>query len=324
MQRVPDHSHEWLSRLKEETKEDQCILQYLEWMRTKKPKQQIRYRTLRDWLKQVATADFSDPLVAIHFRSTLFSREVDYLELALDENLKKIFVVIPDPGALRIYGNRFVNPEAFAADDGLQMHPALLSLSLLDCHTPNPKAHIPELVLPVGPLWVRAPISYERPWEITPFYQEVIRSFGVTIRTPESRPSVYNEPDYEKFRRQAWKVAKESDSMKDTEYFVVIDVVTPGHPVWIIYNPDREGDSEDLTVTDLLQSTSKFPEPDIKSGFGAAQIWTGINEWLNTPGLWNFRKVLENISQTNVSYPVVGRLENLESARQVFSKRKSG
>jgi hypothetical protein len=97
--------------------------------------------------------------------------------------------------------------------------------------------------------------------------------------------------NFEEFRREVWKHVKESKTMKDTDYFIVIDVVTPGYPVWIIYNPDREEDSEDPTAADLLQSTSKFPQLDSKSGFGAARILTGIRDWMGSyarpsPRLW--------------------------------------
>jgi hypothetical protein len=326
--------------LEKHTEEDPDLrLHYFEWMRTPKPKQQIHVQRPLRWLDQVAKADFSNPRLAIDFRRSLFSKEVDYLEIACDRDSREIFLVLPDPGALPIYGYPIVElPEMSIADEGLQMHPAFLSLSILGDYSTDPKVRIPKLVLPVGRL-VSVEIGIIKhlimqnpelwPHRLPSFREENLATRDVT-------------DNFEEFRRELWKHVKESKAMKDTDYFVVIDVVTPGYPVWIIYNPDREEDSEDLTAADLLQSTSKFPRLDSESGFGAAQILTGIKNWISPhverrPQFWPYEplwpgyfvqrlifdlktidEIETNISRTRIPYPVVGRLENMKIAQQVF------
>lgn len=370
MQSVPDHSYEWLSRLEQHTKGDPDLrLQYLEWMRTQKPKRQICVQPLLKWLDKVNKADFSDPLLAINFRRSLFSREVDYLEIAIDKDLGEMFVVLPEPGALPIYGYPVAElPETSMDDEGLQMHPAFLSLSILGDHSTDPEVQIPKLVLPVGRLvsvniaelfdiqylTTRKPEWHRRP----PGFREE----KLSLPPSESLNSEDIDYYYEELRREFWKLVKDSNIMKDTDYFVVIDVVTPGYPVWIIYNPDRGEDSADLTVTDLLQSTSKFPRLDSEPGFGAARILTGIKNWQSSyarqdPDLWPCRDlwpsphlwpspdslierlklnlqlttrylmtihtIKANILQTRIQYPVVGRLENMKIAERVLFKAQS-
>ncbi|CVK94479.1 uncharacterized protein FMAN_03566 [Fusarium mangiferae] len=87
-----------------------------------------------------------------------------------------------------------------------------------------------------------------------------------------------------------------SDS-DETEYVLVVDAITPGHPVWLIW--DRLSGHE--PEPDYVHPDERDPVfHGVGKNFDAAQILPTINDWLESYGNLNFNQVEESIKATGL------------------------
>jgi hypothetical protein len=118
---------------------------YLDWIQTEDT-EELQYQTPEDWLKKLCNDQFSDVLSIANVRFALSFKEVDYLWLAADGD--SMYVINADPGALRLGPS---TSSSFGGSEGLNIHPALISLTLLDVDESNLiHQRISRLVLHVG------------------------------------------------------------------------------------------------------------------------------------------------------------------------------
>ncbi|KAF5578897.1 hypothetical protein FPANT_9823 [Fusarium pseudoanthophilum] len=102
----------------------------------------------------------------------------------------------------------------------------------------------------------------------------------------------------------------------ETGYVLVVDAITPGHPVWLIYDPypdqyeeqDDEQDEERLDRPASHEHDIYYAHPDrrapvfkgIEKNFDAAQILPSITDWLESYGSLDFNQLEESIKATSL------------------------
>jgi hypothetical protein len=110
----------------------------------------------------------------------------------------------------------------------------------------------------------------------------------------------------EKKRRELWhEVMQTSRNFRDTAYVVVIDAITPGHPVWIVESPQQKDDEGKYVVA---------------SGTAhAVQILSEVKQWLGSYDKLESRDIDYNLTESVMRYPLVVRTVEVIKSREIFS-----
>lgn len=337
---------DYLDRLEAETERDKSLQQYLEWVQRRNVVEP-HYEPPEEWLKRLNAVDFSNITAVTNLRSALSFKRVDYLVLAEDEARDGTYFVTSDPAALRLDEDTSAeSPGAPTETDQPQIHPALLSLSIVGTDHPAPGS-IPKLFLPIGRLLYRRSAGFmmqrsryfsvgPRKWVPktpenlllgpgrsepqlisdmrTSLVKREAQNRGISHLFEPSRTEfpmdgdnihqilnaeieyidtvlsmltkkmrlseIRRDPTFEKHRRKLWELlSQRSIECTKINYVIVVDAVTPKHPVWIIYNRNQMDDFGNEKVADPIEVPGVFPH---LQSFSAAQILSGSSEWLES------------------------------------------
>ncbi|PNP75010.1 hypothetical protein FNYG_11657 [Fusarium nygamai] len=86
-------------------------------------------------------------------------------------------------------------------------------------------------------------------------------------------------------------------NLDETDYVLVVDAITPGHPVWLIW--DRLASHEhDIYYVHPDERAPVFKR--VEKNFDAAQIFPSIKDWLESYGNLDFNQLEESIKATDL------------------------
>ena len=156
-------------------------------------------------------------------------------------------------------------------------------------------------------------------WKAEEAYIEtVLDMLKNQMRVPEIR----RDPKFEGTRRKLWEVlSQRSSGFRTTNYVIIVDAVTPGHPVWIVHNRNQMDDFGDEKVAEPIEDPEVFPH---LPSFSAAQVLSGSNEWLESYCKLDAKDILQNIAQTMTRDPLVANTVEVKTAERLFSEQGAG
>ncbi|KAF5650860.1 hypothetical protein F25303_4237 [Fusarium sp. NRRL 25303] len=109
-----------------------------------------------------------------------------------------------------------------------------------------------------------------------------------------------------------------SDS-DETDYVLVVDAITPGHSVWLVYNRDS-WDEEDYEPRIVDPTHRPLIFEGIGHNFDAAKIFPSVHDWVNSYGKVDFAKFEESIKATCITGAVQAK-EILSSEVEVLLRQ---
>ncbi|KAF5650211.1 uncharacterized protein FTJAE_635 [Fusarium tjaetaba] len=103
----------------------------------------------------------------------------------------------------------------------------------------------------------------------------------------------------------------------ETGYVLVVDAITPGHPVWLIYDPNQDDDlGEERIIVHPANAPLVFE--GIGHNFDAAQIFPSVQDWIQSHGNVDFAQIEESIKATCLTGSVQAKEILLSKAQELF------
>ncbi|KAF4439236.1 hypothetical protein FACUT_4313 [Fusarium acutatum] len=103
----------------------------------------------------------------------------------------------------------------------------------------------------------------------------------------------------------------------ETDYILVVDAITPGHPVWLIW--DRLASHEHEHGIYYVHPDERVPVfKEVKKNFDAAQILPSINDWFESYENLDFAQCEESIKATCITGAVQAKESLLSEAEMLL------
>ncbi|KAF9774010.1 hypothetical protein IL306_008062 [Fusarium sp. DS 682] len=218
-------------------------------------------QTPEEWLQKLATIDFTNTRAITNLSSALVTDNMD--EFNLGTNGDYTFVIAPYPEALSVDDTSSERSE-LEGSHGPDIHPALVSLEIGE-----------------QPGFYAGLLSWETPQ---------------TPGAARSLPSLVL-PVGQLLKRRNTK-GNVSDLI-DTDYVLVVDAVTTGHPVWLIFYPDSGDELKEEVYVDPMRT--RFPFEGMEMNFNAAQVFPSVQDWIQSYGNLDFTQLEEAIQMTEMT-----------------------
>ena len=258
---------------------------YLDWLKGRATK--LSYLRPKEWFKKLQDVDFSNPVAATRLRRGLSYPAPVNMILAVDKEY--VFVIRSNPIAL--------DSDSKTPPQDVEIHPAFISLVSKGKWT---KSSLPTFVLPVGPVR-RKPKT----------------SFGALDTNLLSKP--LDDPLFTQSRKDLLNDIERDRDFEETNYFLVIDAISPEHPVWLIYDRNCLNMIGDTEPVDPRKEPVVFPE--IKVNFDAAMILPTAKEWAATYSEdLEFGRLIDAINKTKINGAVTAAYAALPDVENAFMK----
>jgi hypothetical protein len=261
-------------------------LKYWDWIERNRP---VSHLQPKEWFKMLQDVDFSDT-TAVSFLSNVMMLETTInVILAIDKEY--VFAIRIDPVVLDI-----VN----LLPQDVKIHPAFISLSVSKGKWT--KSSLPAFVLPIGPLFHKRRTSFS--------------AYDMKLLCQPC-----NDPLSAQSRDNLLKIQHDYD-FQETNYFLVIDAISPEHPVWLIY--DRNCLNMIGDVMPVNPRTQKVVFPEIKMNFDAAMILPSAKEWaMSYCEDLKFERLIETINKTKINGTVTASTAASSDVENEFDKIKA-
>jgi len=184
----------------------------------------------------------------------------DCAPIPLVQDKRRQYVVVPDSSALTIIGDTTSNPKPVPIGTKLTIHPCFYMLVQAKLALPPPKSRpaIPKFVYPLGVLLQR----------------DICPASELTL---------------------AERVTLDDCPFEETNYAVVVDVMSADHPVWLVYNRNPyDAMAGEPVATDPAEMPAVFPAVG-DANFDIAQAVAKLKAWSVNPPLptfTNFKKLV--------------------------------
>jgi hypothetical protein len=244
-----------------------------------------------DALARLQSTEFSDLASVMALSDAIH----DCAPIPLVQDKQRQYVVVPRSPALTTLGDMTSDPKPVPVGTKLTIHPEFDMLVQAKLAPPPPKSRptLPKFVYPLGVVLQR---------DIRP----------VSELTLTERATLVDEADDPPF--------------KETNYAVVVDVISADHPVWLVYdrNPYDEMAGEPVAANPAKMPTV-FPVVGA-ANFDAAQAVAKLKAWSVNPPLptlADFKKLV-NVTKTQgaVTASTVW-MDDLAKARNRYSSSGS-
>jgi hypothetical protein len=270
--------------LEEKTETPDIRAKYLEWLVEKG----MKFSRLRptEWFKRLQDVDFSNTNAVTRLRNDLIFGAALNMILAVDKEY--VFFIHPDPTAF--------DAEAKTPPQDVKIHPAFISLSV--SKGKSTKSSFPTFVLPIGPLR---------------------RKPRTSLADTRLLSQPCDDPLSTQSRKDLLNNIERARDFEETNYFLVIDAISPEHPVWLIYDRNCLNMIGDTEPVDPRKEPVVFPE--IKVNFDAAMILPTAKEWATTYSEdLEFGRLIDAINKTKINGAVTAAYAALPDVENAFMK----
>ena len=248
----------------------------------------MKFSRLRpmEWFKRLQDVDFSNTNAATRLRNDLIFGAALNMILAVDKEY--VFFIHPDPTAF--------DAEAKTPPQDVKIHPAFISLSV--SKGKSTKSSFPTFVLPIGPLR---------------------RKPRTSLADTRLLSQPCDDPLSTQSRKDLLNNIERARDFEETNYFLVIDAISPEHPVWLIY--DRNSFNMVGEMEPVNPSKQPIVFPEIKVNFDAAMILPMAKEWATSYSEdLEFGRFIDAINKTKIKGAVTAAYAALLDVENAFMK----
>nr|RBQ85285.1 hypothetical protein FVER53263_03517 [Fusarium verticillioides] len=120
--------------------------------------------------------------------------------------------------------------------------------------------------------------------------------------------------------RKGKTIQRGIEDLEETDYILVVDAITPGHPVWLIW--DRQASDKDEIY--YVHPDKTYPVfTGVEKNFDAAQILPSINDWFESYGNLDSNQLEESIKATGLVGFVKAKEVTLANVNELLGKAQS-